>query len=112
MADGDDQPSVDSFGFRPRYQRTATVPRQAAARMAQIAITAAVTALLWLPLSAIRAARPVIPAPIPAPAHAAWLLPECGICAGEHAVKLAPLRHVLIATLGHRHGPVLGQVSG
>jgi hypothetical protein len=37
--------------------------------MAQTAITAAVTALLWLPLSAIRATRPVIPAP----AHAAWI---------------------------------------
>lgn len=74
--DGDDQPSVDSFVFRPRYQRTATVPRQAAARMTQAAITAAVTALLWLPLSAISATRPVIPTPIPAPAHAACFCPS------------------------------------
>lgn len=51
---------------RPRYRRTAAVPRQATTRMARTAITAAVTALLWLPLLAIRATRPVIPAPIPA----------------------------------------------
>lgn len=54
--------------------------------MTQAQITAETTAVLFgplLPLLAIIATRPVIPAPAPAPVHTAWLLPDRENCSGE-----------------------------
>lgn len=50
---------------------------------------------------AIMATRPVIPAPIPALAHIAWLLPACGDFAGEREPD-EPLRTLALGVIaGH-----------